>query len=461
MSAVGLQSALERMRADGSTPEAIAVFSRFYRQLEQGASGLIAESSIEPVAELPRLDDLRPSLDQQRSALAQTVVIKLNGGLGTSMGMDRAKSLLTVKDGHSFLDIIAGQVLALRRRYDVHLPLLLMNSFRTQDDTRRALAEFTELGVGLAPDFLQSREPKLRADDLSPVDWPADRDLEWCPPGHGDVYPALRSSGLLAELISAGYRYAFCSNSDNLGAVADPRIAGWMAEDSVPFVMESCRRTPADRKGGHLARRRADGRLILRETAQTSGDDIESLQDLTRHKYCNTNNIWLDLHALSDVLAASDGAMALPLIRNAKTVDPSDPSSPQVIQIESAMGAAVEVFEGARSVEVGRDRFVPVKTTNDLLVLRSDVYELDGDFQLTKAPARGGREDPYVDLDPSVFKLVPDFERRFPQGPPSLVESEELVVRGDVTFGADVVVRGSVSLKVDEPTSIGAGATLD
>jgi len=450
------------MRADGSTDEAIGVFSRFYRQLDEGASGLIPEASIEALRDLPKVADLSPSVDRQRAALARTAVIKLNGGLGTSMGMDRAKSLLTVKQGHTFLDIIARQVLALRRKHDVALPLVFMNSFRTQDDTRAALAKYAELATAeIAPDFLQSREPKLRADDLSPVEWPADPELEWCPPGHGDLYPALRSSGLLQALTSAGYRYAFCSNSDNLGAVVDPRIAGWMAENSVPFVMESCRRTAADRKGGHLARRRADGQLILRETAQTSEEDIDSLQDLSRHAYCNTNNVWLDLDALSAALTRTDGDLGLPLIRNAKTVDPSDPASAKVIQIESAMGAAIETFAGAQSVEVGRDRFVPVKTTNDLLVLRSDVYELDEDFRLITSGARRGQDDPLVDLDPAYFKLVPGFERRFANGAPSLIDSDRLIVKGDVTFGAGVKVMGSAAVTAAEPITIPDGTVLD
>jgi UTP--glucose-1-phosphate uridylyltransferase len=456
----GLAAALVKLRDDGATDEAIAVFSRFWRQLDEGASGLIAESSIDAVPDLPRLDELDPSPATQRDALARTVVIKLNGGLGTSMGMDRAKSLLAVKNDLTFLDIAVEQVLALRAQYDVALPLIFMNSFRTREDTLAALQRYPLLDAGLPLDFLQSREPKLLADDLSPVRWPADPELEWCPPGHGDLYPALRSSGLLNALLNQGFRYAFCSNSDNLGAVAEPRIAGWMAENSIPFVLESCRRTQADRKGGHLAVRRCDGRLVLRETAQTSPEDIDALQDLTRHRYCNTNNIWLDLEVLRDVLDRSGGVLDLPLIRNAKTVDPSDSSTPKVIQIESAMGSAVEVFAGARSVQVERDRFVPVKTTNDLLVLRCDVYDLDPNYRLAKARQRDGRDDPYVDLDSEYYKLVADFERHFPAGPPSLIDCDQLTVRGDVTFGADVRVVGQVTVDgfdhIADGTALGA-----
>ncbi|MGN6605653.1 MAG: UTP--glucose-1-phosphate uridylyltransferase, partial [Jatrophihabitans sp.] len=422
MSEAGLAAAVAKMRDAGVSDAAVNVFRRYYGQLERGATGLIDEASIEPVGDLTHLHDLPADGAEVGDAFARTVVIKLNGGLGTSMGMDRAKSLLPVKDGLTFLDIMVRQVQTLREQHGVTLPLLFMNSFRTRDDTLAALARHEGIATdGLPLDFMQSQEPKLRADDLFPVEWPADPSLEWCPPGHADVYPSLLHTGLLDELIGRGYRWAFISNSDNLGAVPEPAIAGWMAAERIPFLLESCRRTPADRKGGHLAIRRADGRLVLRETAQTSSDDMAALQDLDRHRYCNTNNLWVDLTVLQRELDATGGVLDLPLIRNVKTVDPGDSSTPQVIQIESAMGAAVGAFDGARSLLVDRDRFVPVKTTNHLLVLRSDVYDLaDGAFLRKSVP---GRDDPFVDLDPDHFKLVGPFDSRFPEGPPSLVDA--------------------------------------
>ena len=277
-----------------------------------------------------------------------------------------------------------------------------------------------------------------------PAQWPPDPSLEWCPPGHGDVYASLLASGMLERLLEAGKRWAFVSNADNLGATLDGRILAWLAAEQIPFLSESCPRTEADRKGGHLAVRKSDGRLVLRETAQTRPEDEEAMQDVTRHRYFNANNLWVDLRALRDVLDERDGVLGLPLIRNEKTVDPSDPDSTPVVQIESAMGAAIAVFDGARALLVGRDRFVPVKTTNDLLVLRSDVYELDERVQL-----HATADAPFVDLDPAHYKLVGDFEERFAEGAPSLREAERLEVAGDWTFGADVVVRGRVRVQGD------------
>jgi UTP--glucose-1-phosphate uridylyltransferase len=221
--------------------------------------------------------------------------------------------------------------------------------------------------------------------------------------------------------------------------------------------MEVTDRTEADRKGGHIARRR-DGGYVLRETAQTPKEDLDALQDISRHRYVNTNNLWIDLEALQRLMAERDGVLGLPLIVNRKTVDPSDKSTPEVFQLETAMGAAVGVFDGAQPVRVSRQRFSPVKTTEDLLALRSDAYALDEDARVQLAPERDGTP-PVVDLDDDHYKLLRDFEERFPEGPPSLVAAERLSVEGDVTFGRDVVVRGTVT--VEGPAEIDDGAVLE
>jgi UTP--glucose-1-phosphate uridylyltransferase len=442
-----LERARAKMADAGVEPTAIEVFAHYFRLLEHGETGMIPESAIDPL-EMEALADVTVGDDVAAAAIAKTAVIKLNGGLGTSMGMDRAKSLLCVRRGLSFLDIIARQVLHVRKQHDVTLPLIFMNSFRTSADTMAALARYADLPVeGLPLEFLQNKEPKLLEKSLVPVSCPKDPELEWCPPGHGDIYTALRSSGLLDQLIRAGYTQVFVSNSDNLGAVPDARVAGWFADSGAPFAMEAVRRTPSDRKGGHFARRKNDGRIVLRESAQTLKSDKDALADLDRHKFTSTNNLWFDLKAMKEALDARDGVLGLPMIRNVKHLDPGDPSTPMVVQIETAMGAAIEIFADSRTIEVGRDRFVPVKTTNDLLVLRSDVYGLGQDFVMDQA----SEDIPFVELDAKHYKLVGDFDKRFPEGAPSLVKARSLHVEGDWTFGAGVSVVGEVSL--DRQTS--------
>ncbi|WP_407317862.1 UTP--glucose-1-phosphate uridylyltransferase [Isoptericola halotolerans] len=453
MSDRGLELARDKMRTAGVAPAAVDVFSRFYRLLEQGESGYVREDDVEPLTGLTRHADLAIDDAEASDALARTAIIKLNGGLGTSMGMDRAKSLLEVRrtaEGErlSFLDVIVGQVRAARAATGARLPLVLMNSFRTQDDTLAALSGYGDLAVdGLPLDFLQNREPKLRADTLEPVEWPADPTLEWCPPGHGDLYPALHASGVVRALLDAGLRYACVSNSDNLGAAPDGEIAAWFAASGAPYAAEMCLKTPADVKGGQLVVRRADGRIIQRETAQTHPDDVDVSLDPERHRYFHTNNLWFDLEVLAAELERTGGVLELPLIRNAKTVDPTDADSPEVVQIESAMGAAVAVFEGATAIEVGRERFLPVKKTDDLLLLRSDVYELTDDYRLVAQA-----EAPLVRLS-KTYKTVGAFDARFASGPPSLRDARGLAVDGDWTFGADVKVEGDAVLRAPDGES--------
>ena len=461
MSAEGLRLCEEKMRAAGVPDVAIATFAHYYRQLEEGASGLVPEAEIEPVESVPDADALPDPSDSAREALDRTVVIKLNGGLGTSMGMTKAKSLLPVKDGLSFLDVIARQVLELRRRFDARVPLVLMDSFATRDESLAALRRHEEPAGDIPLDFVQNKEPKLLADSLLPVEWPPNPELEWCPPGHGDIYTALVTSGMLEALLEHGYEHAFVSNSDNLGAVLDPRILAWFAAERIPFLMEVADRTEADRKGGHLARR-TDGRLLLREIAQTPEADLDAFQDISRHRYFNTNTLWVSLPALDEALRARDNVLGLPMIVNRKTVDPTDPSSPAVLQLETAMGAAIEVFEGAQALRVPRSRFAPVKTTNDLLALRSDCYVLTEDQHVELAPEREGKP-PLVDLDPAYYKLVADFEARFPAGPPSLLRARRFVVRGDVVFGAGVVITGDVEVQAagDRQVHIADGTVLE
>ncbi len=451
MSDQGLAEAQRRMRARGLDEPSIAVFTDYYRQLEQGALGLVPEDTIEPLGDLPALDEVRSGPAEHAAALRRVAVVKLNGGLGTSMGLTGAKSVLPVRDGLTFLDVLARQVLQLRRSHDVPLPVAFMNSFRTEAETLATLAAYPQLPVdGLPLSFTQGSEPKLRADDLTPVDHPADPSLQWCPPGHGDVYLSLQRSGLLEALLGHGIRYAFISNGDNLGATCDPDIAAWLLREQVPYLAEVCERTVNDRKGGHLARRRSDGQVVLRDTAMVPAGEEHFFEDETRHRTFNTNNLWVDLEVLDRLLRERGGRLGLPIIVNRKTVDPSDPASTPVIQIESAMGAAVEAIPGARALLVPRTRFRPVKTTGELALLRSDRYALDERAHVV--PTTDSPE-PRIDLGPE-FRLVQDFEARFPHGVPSLRDCTGLRVRGEVTFGAQIVCRGEVTIAVTEPTTV-------
>jgi UTP--glucose-1-phosphate uridylyltransferase len=316
------------------------------------------------------------------------------------------------------------------------------------------LATYPELRGRIPLDFLQHKVPKIAAANLTPAVWPADPELEWCPPGHGDIYTALITSGMLRTLLDNGYETVFVSNADNLGAELDPLVLGYFISERLPFLIEVADRTAADRKGGHLARRKSGGRLILRESAQCPDTDMDAFQDVNRHRFFNTNNLWINLPALRALLDARDGVLGLPMIRNSKTVDPRDTSSPKVVQLETAMGAAISLFDRASALRVPRTRFAPVKTTDDLLGVRSDAYVLTEDWQTVLNPRRPYNGPPVISLDPKYYKLVDEMERRFPYGAPSLVECERLSVKGDVRFGPGVVCRGAVEVTNDRAEQI-------
>ncbi|MGE5601591.1 MAG: UTP--glucose-1-phosphate uridylyltransferase [Nitrososphaerales archaeon] len=461
----------ERMEAERLPETAIRTFKHYYKQLAQGHTGMIPERDIRPLASLPDLEQLPAALAETgRGALSKAVLLKLNGGLGTGMGLEKAKSLLTVRTlterealtqgealtqrkAVTFLDIIARQALHAR------VPLVLMNSFATRDDSLRALAKYPKLQGSIPLDFLQHKVPKVLQDGLRPADWPQDRELEWCPPGHGDIYTALVTSGMLDTLLEHGHEVAFVSNADNLGAVLDPLVLGYFVANELPFLMEVADRTAADRKGGHLAQRLSDGRLVLRESAQCPDADMDAFQDIELHRYFNTNNLWVHLPSLKRLLAEKDGVLGLPMIRNSKTLDPRDPSTPKVYQLETAMGAAISSFEDAAALRVPRTRFAPVKTCDDLLGVRSDAYVLTGDWRVVLNPERRYGV-PVISLDSKYYKLIDQMEVRFPYGPPSLIECESLTVKGDVRFGRGVVCRGEVEVVNEGPGQKTVESTL-
>jgi UTP--glucose-1-phosphate uridylyltransferase len=434
---------VKKMQLGGLPAIAIESFSRAVRFVAEGGATTIGEDQIENVAALESLEGLREYEEVGRKAANRAVVIKLNGGLGTSMGLSRAKSLLPVRAGISFLDLIARQTLAQRASWGSELPLVLMNSYRTRDETLAALAEYEDLATDIPLDFLQHRVPRIDTDTWAPVEWAADESLEWCPPGHGDLYIAMKSSGMLDQLLAKGIRWAFVSNADNLGAVLDARVLGWVAANEIPFAMEVAERTEADKKGGHLAR--MNGRLMLREVAQCKEEDLVSFQDVAKYRYFNTNNLWLDLEALSRELDAAPGGLALPIIANEKQVSASDDTSPRCFQLETAMGSAIACFEGAQAIVVPRDRFAPVKTTNELLMLWSDAYEVTIDSRMVLADPESQR-DLVIDLDTRFYGTVEKLAERFAEGPPSLAKCRRLRVVGDHSFGEGVVFEGEAQL---------------
>ena len=455
-----VQPFVEQMRSQGLPTTAIKTFCHHLGELFRGGTGALGRDMIEPVGDLPDTETVGAEVvDAGVAALDRVVVIKLNGGLGTGMGLDRAKSLLEVRDGLCFLDVIARQITSLRHATGSRVPVLFMNSFRTAEDSERHLERYPDLAVDDLPlGFLQNRVPKVLADDGRPAQASSEPELEWCPPGHGDLYTALDTSGMLDRLLDRGFEFAFASNADNLGGNLNPTILGHMVANDLPFMMEVADRSAADRKGGHLCRLN-DGRLALRESAQCPPDEKSQFQDIALYRYFNTNNVWIHLPSIRRLMDDHDGIVPLATIVNHKTLDPRDPSSPAVIQLETAMGSALSLFDHSAAIRVPRRRFSPVKNTNDLLGVRSDAFTLTQDSRVVLHTSR--TEPPVVTLDGSYFKFIDTFEARFPCGPPSLLDCHSLEVEGDVTFGRDVIMRGDVHIVADDPATISDGTVIE
>jgi UTP--glucose-1-phosphate uridylyltransferase len=453
-----IQQFMELMSASGAAPSAITSFRLHYQRLHEGDRGFLPEEAIRPTEFLADFGDFDDYVDAGRAAMDKATVIKLNGGLGTSMGLDGAKTLLPVRDGLNFLDLIARQMLALRSDVGTKIPLVLMNSFRTAKDSDRVLAGYPNLPVSNLPlSFLQNMVPKVLEDGLAPAEHDRRPELGWCPPGHGDLYTAIKSSGLLEQLIGRGIEYAFVSNADNLGAALDPSLLGYMVAKGLDFMLEAADRTPADRKGGHLCQL-LDGRLALRESAQCPPEQADVFQDVSRHRYFNTNNLWVHLTTLNRLLEEHGGFLPLPTVVNRKTLDPRDPASPRVFQLETVMGTAISLFQNTAAVRVPRRRFSPVKNTNDLLGVRSDAYDLSDDGRIVLSAGRS--EPPVIRLDDEFFKMIDDFEKRFPKGPPSLRQCDRLTVEGDVTFGSRVAIEGETFVRAIAEATVPDGSIL-
>jgi len=430
-----LPSFILKMERAGIHPVIIDTFAYYYKEVVSGATGFISDNDILPVSsdDIEDANRIQEYTDAGRNAMSNTVMIKLNGGLGTSMGLTRAKSLIEIKDSKTFLEIIIEQA----EKY--HIILALMNSFNTHDDTLFALSKINPANTPLL--FLQNKFPKVLKKNFAPADWPKNPELEWNPPGHGDIYSAIYTSGTLKTLLDAGIIYAFISNSDNLGATMDESILGYFSENKFPFMMEVAPRTPSDVKGGHIARHK-DGQLILRESAQCPETELSAFRDIKRYGFFNTNNIWINLKTLETLIEKS-GTIKLPMIRNPKTLDPRDERSPEVYQVETAMGSAISLFKGAAVIKVPPSRFLPVKKCNDLMVIRSDRYLFSKENNLVLNPKIGSKTI-QIDLDPKYYGKIDLFNERLRDGIPSLIDCEFLRIEGNVYFEKDVSLKGRI-----------------
>ena len=374
-----------------------------------------------------------PDNNQTASHLSKLVVGKLNGGLGTSMGCVGPKSLIEVRKNKTFLDLIVEQIDCLNHEWNQNIPLLLMNSFYTHEKTREHLTSLNVSSEIIG--FQQNKYPRLHSDSLSPLAENIFGDQAYYPPGHGDFYNCVLQQGILQKLTNDGKEILFISNADNLGAVVDPVILNYMLEKNTPFLIEMTAKTPADVKGGALYQQ--DGKLKLLEIARVPDEKVDEFCDQSKFKVFNTNNIWINLVALSERL--DEGALDLSVLVNRKNVD-----GVPVIQLETAIGSALECFEGSVGLVVSRERFLPVKKTDDLLLVQSNLFSLNNG-KLVRNSQRKSASLPLVELGDKLQELE-NFQNCFPVIP-DLIELEELKIDGNVRFKGTSSLKGKVHLK--------------
>lgn len=408
------------------------------------------------------------SIDQVPDAVAKDlldklVILKLNGGRGITMGVAGPKSLISVRNDTTFLDLIVLQVEHMNRRYGTDVPLVLMNSFNTHSDTERIKFKYGNRVTLLT--FQQSYHPRILLETLRP--YPENFDLHdgrWYPPGHGDVYVSLKKSGMLEKLLDQGKEYIFISNIDNLGATVDLGILNLLESRKGPnpceIVMEVTERTRSDVTGGILVHyedksERSSPQLRLLELGQVPKKHTDDFRSIKKFKVFNTNNLWANLQAMDRLL--SSGKMDLDVLINRKILD----DGVTVIQLETAAGSAIKSFGGAIGINVPRSRFLPVKTTSDLLLLKSNLFTMAyGAVRMN--PARTYAPLPVVKLGEQHFQKLGEFLGRF-DSIPDMLELDHLTVSGDVTFGRKVTLKGTVIIianhgdKIDIP----AGACLE
>lgn len=449
-----LQSAVAELNQISENEKSgfISLVSRYLSgEAEQIEWSKIQTPTDEVVVPYDTLSPPPEDLEATKKLLDKLAVLKLNGGLGTTMGCTGPKSVIEVRNGFTFLDLIVIQIESLNKKYGCNVPLLLMNSFNTHDDTQKIVEKYANSNIEIHT-FNQSQYPRLVMEDFQPLPSKGHAGKDgWYPPGHGDVFPSLMNSGKIDALLSQGKEYVFIANSDNLGAIVDIKILNHLINNQNEYCMEVTPKTLADVKGGTLIS--YEGRVQLLEIAQVPDAHVNEFKSIEKFKIFNTNNLWVNLKAIKRLVEAD--ALKMEIIPNPKEVD-----GVKVLQLETAAGAAIRFFDHAIGINVPRSRFLPVKATSDLLLVQSDLYTLVDGFVI-RNKARTNPSNPSIELGPE-FKKVANFLGRF-KSIPSIVELDSLKVSGDVWFGEGVVLKGNVSIaaKSGVKLEISDGAVLE
>lgn len=369
-----------------------------------------------------------------KNLLSQCAILKLNGGLGTTMGCSGPKALINVRDGVNFLEAIVQQLYDCNNTNNCNIPLVLMNSFNTQEETSKYLKDNLHDRVTVLT-FLQNEFLRINSRTGLPLakSLNASKDMFY-PPGHGDIFASLQSSGMLDRLLNMGIKYIFVSNIDNLGATFDIKILEYMHSEKKDYVMEVTDKTINDVKGGNIIE--YNGILELLEIAQVPKENIDDFYDINKFRVFNTNNIWINLETIKSKL--TDKSLNLDVIINKKMHN-----GIPIIQLETAIGSAIKIFENSCCINVPRNRFHPVKSCIDLFLLRSCFYELKNGY-IKKVI---DRPFPVIDL-PEEYKSLQTFDK-YVKYIPDIKHLNKLSVKsGYVKFSKPVSLIGNIILNI-------------
>lgn len=372
------------------------------------------------------------SKETKTEMLNKLAVIKLNGGLGTTMGLTGPKSKIEVRDGNNFIDLVIKQIKHFNCKYESSVPLILMNSFNTQKETEKMIKGSKNITIKT---FNQFKYPKISVNTKLPITG----DKSFYPPGHGNLYEVLYQTKLLDELINEGKEYLFISNIDNLSSTIDLNILRILDKGKADFIMEVTDKTTADIKGGTLVKYNDVLRLI--EVAMVPQDHVKEF--IKKFKVFNTNSLWINLKSLKEVVTK----LKLDIIQNRKVVD-----GQTVIQLETAVGSAIQYFKNPIGLKVSRERFSPVKSCSDLFLVESNLYKTDKGT-LVRNEKRLISGNPTVKFIGRNFNNFEKYKKTF-LDIPDIIDLDFLVLSGTISFGRKIVLKGTVVIIAPEGSKI-------
>lgn len=434
-----MQSNLEMLKKDHPNPQELDEFYKLFSRWLIERNKTIDWNKIEQPK--GKLYDYETEINQDisyeasKNLLNKLAVLKLNGGLGTTMGLSGPKSAIKIKNNMNFIDMVVKQLKSINRKYNASVPLILMNSFNTDERTEKMVSKYSDVDIQT---FNQAQYVKINEENLLPMNLAFEKSKDskkaFYPPGHGDLLTSINTSGILDKLLEQGVEYLFISNIDNLAATVDINILKFITENKIDFCMEVTKKTRTDIKGGTLID--YEDTMKLMEIAMVPKNKKNEFTSVKKFKIFNTNNLWINIKELKNIL--SKGDLNLDIITNSKVV-----KGEHIIQLETAVGSAVKCFNSTAGIVVPRSRFTPIKTCSDLFLCSSNLYAANkGTLTLNKNRINQVSL-PVVKLIGKNFQKIKNFDNSF-GNIPDIVDLDVLTVTGNVTFGENVILRGIV-----------------